>query len=1276
MKNKKRGFRTKNNKLVLESSQSKIVFSFVVLALAVLIATSMAQIVSYNVVRLSPSDGGSVVLQEIKVPSKTRLYNYRELTSVGVESKELINKKEWSDFKRIYGDKWSVKWNLETKTPTSIIGSNIQTSVFGVQSVNVENIDILAKSFMSSNKELLKIETSNLKVIKKQDNDKLKIISYQQNYNNIPVFGSYVLLATKSDKIVMLKSNYFSDIYISTVPKITEKEANRVSKNFFNVKDNFDLFPKLIVYPLKNGKYVLAYKIDFPVIKNNIQDNEQPIIKPSIFINAENGGIIDYYDNIKYDDLSGTVNGPIYPVFSDDRQIGVPFRDEWVYGNGIQTKTTKLGYYQISNLSGNVNLNAHLEGPWANVSNVQQSRANYSMNLIAPTTHNWNWIDFDNSYKQEESNAFYHTNIIHDYITKTSLNVSEMNLQMKVNVNLPYSCNAYYDGSSINFFMANPERNCESSALDAGVIYHEYGHGINKGLVEVNWPNVCETGNMNEGLADYWSCTIKDDSCESYFTGSCARPCDNNNRYPQDYTCEEHSGAQIVSGAFWDIRKIYGAEYTDKLAVDALRLQPMSFSELLENTLIADDDNEDLSDGTSNIENICSAFWDNHGIYNPFCINRTLTGIAVIISPKIESNNLFKGNSILEIKGIVSGTSSQPLRNYVLEFSSNNENWFSDGISLTEGEIIDGVLGYWNMSNLDNGIYTLRLTVNYGANQHSTFFVRVIKDSNIRKGWPVKEPYGHWLGSSPTLSDLDHDNNNDVVLGGWSKIFILNYSGGELFSAGLFTITSKPSIGDLEGDGNFEVVFNDNYGIITVFNNIGQVLWQKNAGDSSNMYGSTTLTDLNGDGKLEIVVGNDNGRLRVFDFQGNILWLNQTIGSISGVSVGDLDNNGNLEIVVPSYNHETGKFRIYIYDKDGNYLINPIDVQLINPYDDYGSSSWQYGSSPILSDINNDGYKEIIIGLPDGSLGVWNHNGSLYWKQELKPGYRTRSPAIGDLDNNGNLEIVASSGNGVYALYYNSSLVSGFPVYPNEYDDHILLSSPILADIDNDSYLEVLISSNDKVKIYRLDGSEIYINSFFTGNNYGTVGVGDLDNNGKTDIVVASFGSYIYAWELNTALGTTNKGWPEWHYDNRNTGCYKCPICGNSIIETGEQCDDGNLNNPDGCSSTCQIQTYFECSGQPSICKAICTDSDGGDKPYRKGIVNIEAYRINVQDACFNSTMVREYICDWDAVRNETIANSKVQSCNTWCTDGYCTSSPLGGPIPTKVPRNPASNIQ
>jgi len=67
------------------------------------------------------------------------------------------------------------------------------------------------------------------------------------------------------------------------------------------------------------------------------------------------------------------------------------------------------------------------------------------------------------------------------------------------------------------------------------------------------------------------------------------------------------------------------------------------------------------------------------------------------------------------------------------------------------------------------------------------------------------------------------------------------------------------------------------------------------------------------------------------------------------------------------------------------------------------------------------------------------------------------------------------------------------------------------------------------------------------------------------------------AWDSNAKTCEAN-----WQSDSA------CGICGNHIKDTGEQCDDGNLNDGDGCSSTCQFE-----KGIPSPCTeglTLCSD--------------------------------------------------------------------------------------
>lgn len=45
-------------------------------------------------------------------------------------------------------------------------------------------------------------------------------------------------------------------------------------------------------------------------------------------------------------------------------------------------------------------------------------------------------------------------------------------------------------------------------------------------------------------------------------------------------------------------------------------------------------------------------------------------------------------------------------------------------------------------------------------------------------------------------------------------------------------------------------------------------------------------------------------------------------------------------------------------------------------------------------------------------------------------------------------------------------------------------------------------------------------------------------------------------------------------------------VCGNGALEEGEACDDGGEAEQDGCNVACELEPGYECSGEPSSCRA------------------------------------------------------------------------------------------
>jgi cysteine-rich repeat protein len=62
--------------------------------------------------------------------------------------------------------------------------------------------------------------------------------------------------------------------------------------------------------------------------------------------------------------------------------------------------------------------------------------------------------------------------------------------------------------------------------------------------------------------------------------------------------------------------------------------------------------------------------------------------------------------------------------------------------------------------------------------------------------------------------------------------------------------------------------------------------------------------------------------------------------------------------------------------------------------------------------------------------------------------------------------------------------------------------------------------------------------------------------------------------------------------------CSSGTSCGNGILNTGEGCDDSGAVSGDGCSSSCQVESGWSCSGTPSVCTesaSACSDELDND---------------------------------------------------------------------------------
>jgi hypothetical protein len=431
------------------------------------------------------------------------------------------------------------------------------------------------------------------------------------------------------------------------------------------------------------------------------------------------------------------------------------------------------------------------------------------------------------------------------------------------------------------------------------------------------------------------------------------------------------------------------------------------------------------------------------------------------------------------------------------------------------------------------------------------------------EGFPVELRAA--TNASVTLADLDYDGTLEILAGA-SEIYVINPDGSDFYDGdqdirtlGPLTNTfspgywNAPTVGDVDLDGSPDVAAVSWTAQLYLWDEFGDVKpgFPKNVNASGqadpNPLGSVAMGDVDMDGDLELFVlvgaylyGFHHDGTEIVDGDLNpetqgVIKHGPTAYSYGTPALADLNGDGRPEVIAGM--------------RDGKlYVYNPATwTQLAGfPYTTAGNIT----SSPAVGDIDNDGQLEIVFGASDSKVYALNANATAVtgWPQgiQLQEDFDS-SPALGDLTGDGIPDVVIGASNGrLFAWRNNGTILPGWPLFIRDAlgNNVAVRSSPILVDIDSNGIPEIIVGDQiGRLHCFYADGSAAPGFPIQTGNLIeGGPAAWDIDGDGLTEIVAESFDQKVYVWDTPWTFNPMASPWPMFHHDPRHTGLLSEPL--------------------------------------------------------------------------------------------------------------------------------------